>query len=67
MNSFFHEKNGEANKTPKILEDFNKNTKNKKGHSRYFITIKNSLGTAYNRLIFVEKKIQKIVLKKCFV
>ena len=40
LNSFFHDKNGEANKIPKISEDLNKNTKSKKGHSRYFYNYK---------------------------
>ena len=71
LNSFFHAMNGEANKTPKISEDLNKNTKNKKGHSRYFYNYKELTTDGIHPVDILAKlwlkKFQKIVLEKCFI
>ena len=63
--------NSEANKTPKISEDLNKNTKNKKASPDIFYNYKELTTDGIHAVDILAKlwlkKFQKIVLEKCFI
>ena len=68
LNTFFHDNN--TIYTPKISEDFNKNTKNQKGHARYYYNCRELTTDGIHPIDIVAKlwlkKFQKLVYEKCF-